>query len=530
MNIFAKAAQLEQSNIPFAFANIIETKGSSPRHSGTMLIEEGGQIHGTIGGGMIERYVIEQAVEAIKENKPRVVTGRMTRNGPDAMGMDCGGAMTLSIDVYGTRPRLFLIGAGHVNRAIAQVATHLGFDITVADAYEASLAEQHFPEGTHRVLGNNMLTAIQSLDINENSYVIIATNHQDQDAINAIAQQPTAYTGLMASRKKVQTLFQGLRELGTSQQQIQHIHSPIGFDIGAETPEEIAISVMAEVLNVKNGASGFKLKDHVGDFNRKLVLIRGAGDIATGVAARLHNSGFKVVMTDIEHPTMIRCSVSFGQCLYGDPVTVEGIQAVKVDSFDKACRELEKGNIPVFVDETGKLTDTIKPDFLVDAILAKKNLGTHKAMAPVTIALGPGFHAGKDCHAAIETNRGHQLGRVIYDGPCQPNSGIPGSILGYTEQRVIRAPQAGTFVAKVVLGDIVEEGQEIASIDDTVVYATLSGKVRGLLNSGLQVHEGFKIGDIDPRGTSVDHCSISDKARAVAGGVLEAMLSLSHQQ
>ncbi len=527
MNIFAKAAQLEQTNTPFAFANIIETKGSSPRHTGTMLVEQSGQIHGTIGGGMIERYVIEQAIEAIKENKPRVVTGRMTRTGPEAMGMDCGGAMTLSIDVYGSRPRLYLIGAGHVNRAVAQAAAPLGFDITVVDAYEGSLAEEHFPKGTHRVLGNTMLSAIDSLDITPDSYVIIATNHQDQDAINAIAQKKTTYTGLMASRRKVQTLFQGLRELGTSQEEIDHIHSPIGFDIGAETPEEIAISILAEVLNAKNGASGAKLKESVGSFNQKLVLVRGAGDIATGVAARLHNSGFKVVMSDIEKPTMIRCTVSFGQCLYGKPVTVEGITAEKVQSFDKACRLLEKGKIPVFVDETGKLAEAIKPDFVVDAILAKKNLGTHKGMAPVTIALGPGFTAGEDCHAAIETNRGHQLGRVIYDGPCQPNSGIPGSILGYTEQRVIRAPGVGIFTAEVKLGDLVEEGQPIAKVDDMVVYAPLSGKVRGLLNNGLSVHQGFKVGDVDPRGESVDHCTISDKARAVAGGVLEAMLCLS---
>ncbi|MDX1303572.1 selenium-dependent molybdenum cofactor biosynthesis protein YqeB [Photobacterium sp.] len=526
MNIFAQAALLEQQNIPFAFANIIETRGSAPRHSGQMIIKADGTITGTVGGGMIERYVIEQSLEALQERKPRVVKGRMTRTGPEAMGMDCGGAMTVSIDVYGLRPALLLIGGGHVNRAVAHAAHVLGFDISVADAYEDSLAEEHFPPGTKRILGKTMDDAIDQLDINKESFVVIATNHQDQDAITKVVGCDTQYIGLMASRRKVQTLFNHLRKSNVSEAHIQAIHSPIGFNIGAETPEEIAISIMAEVLKVKHQSSGGLMKDDTRLNRNKLVMIRGAGDIATGVAIRLHNAGFKVVMTDIAQPTVIRCTVAFAQCLYGDPVEVEGVTARKAHSSEDAFAAIEQGLIPVIADEQCSSLASLAPTFLVDAILAKRNLGTTQNMAPITIALGPGFNAGIDCDAVIETNRGHHLGRIIYQGETQPNTGVPGNIAGYTHQRVLRAPCQGIMHNHVKLGDIVEEGDVIAHVGDSQIVAPLNGMVRGLLNDGLSVTEGFKIGDIDPRGIEADYTTVSDKARAIGGSVLEAMLYL----
>lgn len=528
MNIFAKAAQLEEENIPFALANIIETRGSAPRHSGQMIVKADGSIIGTVGGGMIERYVIEQSLEALQERKARVVKGRMTRSGPEAMGMDCGGAMSVFIDVYGLRPSLILIGAGHVNRAVSHAAHVLGFDITVADAYAESLAEEHFPAGTKRVLGQNMEDAIDKLEINKDSFVVIATNHQDQDAITKVVDCDTRYIGLMASRRKVQTLFNHLRKCNVSEAHIQAIHSPIGFNIGAETPDEIAISIMAEVLKVKHQSAGGLMKDDTRLNRNKLVLVRGAGDIATGVAIRLKNAGFKVVMTDISQPTVIRCTVSFAQCLYGEPAEVEGITARKAKNCEEVFKLIDDNQIPVMVDEDCCSLANLKPTFVVDAILAKRNLGTTRDMAPITIALGPGFTAGEDCDAVIETNRGHHLGRIIYNGVTQANTGIPGNIGGYTHQRVLRATCDGTMHNHVKLGDIVEEGDVIAHVGDSPVVAPLGGMVRGLLNNGLTVTEGFKIGDIDPRGIEADYTTVSDKARAIGGSVLEAMLHLEH--
>ncbi|MGL1957545.1 MAG: selenium-dependent molybdenum cofactor biosynthesis protein YqeB [Colwellia sp.] len=258
-----------------------------------------------------------------------------------------------------------------------------------------------------------------------------------------------------------------------------------------------------------------------------LVLIRGAGDIATGVAVRLHNCGYKVIMTDISLPTMIRCTVSFGQCLYGKAQKVEGITAVAAPNSESAFNVLSENKIPVLIDNDGQVIKQLQPHYVVDAILAKRNLGTEKKMAAITIALGPGFDAGKDCHAVIETNRGHHLGRVIYKGFSQANTGIPGNIAGYTHERVLRAPCDGVMQSMVKISDIVKQNDLIAQVDNSPVYAPLSGMVRGLLNDGLNVTKGFKIADIDPRGLNADYTTVSDKARSIGGSVLEAMLHLS---
>lgn len=526
MNIFEQAALLEQQNQAFALASIIETKGSAPRHSGKMIVKHDGSIIGTVGGGMIERYVIEQAIEAINEGLPRTVNGRMTRTGQDAMGMDCGGAMKVFIDVVANKPKLLLVGGGHVNRAIAKAAFVLGFDITVADAYEESLNEQHYPIGTKRILGDTMEDAMAKLPITPDSFVIIATNHQDRDAISKLASFDCCYLGLMASKRKVQVLFDHLRSIGFSEQQIAKIHSPIGFNIGAETPEEIAISVLAEILKVKHQASGKQLTDEVNETtSNKLVVIRGAGDMASGVALRLFKAGFDVIMTEIEQPTHIRRSVAFAQCLFQEHMELEGVTAKKANGIHEAKRIIKQGNIAVLVDPNCQLIKNLKPRYLVDAILAKRNMGTNKQMAPFTVALGPGFTAGEDCHCAIETNRGHYLGKLIYQGSTAPNTGVPGNIAGYTSERVVRSPLTGTLHAKVDIGQLVEEGEVIAYVNDTPIISPLTGMVRGLLNSDLPVTEGFKIGDIDPRGKDADYCHISDKARAISGSVLEAIMS-----
>lgn len=263
--------------------------------------------------------------------------------------------------------------------------------------------------------------------------------------------------------------------------------------------------------------------------NNKLVMIRGAGDIATGVAVRLHNAGFHVMMTDLAQPTVIRRSVSFAQSLYHGSAEVEGVKAIHAKCCDEITSILEKECIAVLVDHNCCSLDSINPRFVVDAVLAKENLGTHKQMAPITIALGPGFTAGQDCHAVIETNRGHYLGKIIYQGKAQDNTGIPGNIAGFTYQRVVRAPNQGVMHTQVALGDIVTEGDIIGHINDTPIYAPISGMVRGLLSQGLTVNEGFKIGDIDPRGIDADYTTISDKARAISGSVLEAMMYLDRK-
>lgn len=255
-----------------------------------------------------------------------------------------------------------------------------------------------------------------------------------------------------------------------------------------------------------------------------LVLIKGAGDLATGTAVRLHRAGFPVVMTDIAQPTAVRRTVAFSQCMYDGVTEVEGITARRAASKDEVQTILAAGEIPVLADPEARILKELRFDAVVDAILAKRNLGTSLTDAPIVLALGPGFTAGVDCHGVIETKRGHDLGRLILEGAAIPNTGVPGDVGGYTRERIIRAPADGPFEPVAQIGQRVELGDVVARVNGVPVTAQLTGVVRGMLSAGIPVTEGMKAGDIDPR-CEVRHCfTVSDKARAIGGGVLEGLL------
>lgn len=258
-----------------------------------------------------------------------------------------------------------------------------------------------------------------------------------------------------------------------------------------------------------------------------LVVIRGAGDLATGIALRLRRAHIRVVMTDIERPTAIRRTVCFSQAIVHGETTVEDITARRAETPEQALALLENGVIPVLADPEGACIPVLKPDAVVDAILAKKNLGTKITDAPVVIGVGPGFTAGQDCHAVVETMRGHYLGRVIHEGGAIPNTGIPGLIGGFAGERVLRAPADGVFHQMLDIGAQVKMGDIAATVNGEPMLCTLDGVLRGILADGTPVFKGMKAGDIDPR-CKVEHCYMaSDKALSVGGGVLEALLDLT---
>ena len=254
-----------------------------------------------------------------------------------------------------------------------------------------------------------------------------------------------------------------------------------------------------------------------------LVLIRGAGDIATGIALRLHRAGIQVVMTDLPKPTAIRRTVSFSEAILKGETTVEDITA-RAATVEEVSKVLAAGEIPVLTDPDCKCRDILKPQVLVDAILAKRNLGTKITDAPAVIAVGPGFTAGTDCHAVVETMRGHYLGRVIWDGSAQPNTAVPGLIGGYAGERVLRAPADGVFRQVLHIGDRVQPGDAAGFVRDAPMTCTIGGILRGILPDGTPVHKGMKAGDVDPRCEEAHCFCASDKALAVGGGVLEAIL------
>ena len=273
--------------------------------------------------------------------------------------------------------------------------------------------------------------------------------------------------------------------------------------------------------------------------NKKILIIcRGGGDLATGIVHRLFRAGFPVLVLETDSPAAIRRQVSFSEAVYDRMATVEGVTAERIASADRASVDhvLEAGRVPLLVDPEGNSIAQLKPDILVDAIIAKKNLGTAKEMAPLVIGVGPGFTAGEDVDLVVESMRGHNLARIFTTGSALPNTGIPGNIGGFTKERVLHAEADGYMKNIRKIGDIVEKGEEIARIYEKMteegifsgsyvsVEASISGIIRGLIREGYHFQKGFKIADIDPRESELANCfTISDKARSIGGSVLEAV-------
>lgn len=260
------------------------------------------------------------------------------------------------------------------------------------------------------------------------------------------------------------------------------------------------------------------------------IIIRGGGDLATGIAHRLFMAGFQIVILEIKEPTAIRRRVSFCEAIYSGEIVVEGVKAVLANSLDEVKEALNNGFIPVLIDDKGLAIKDINPIAVVDSILAKRNMGTNKEMAPITIGVGPGFEAGEDVDLVVETIRGHYLGKVLHEGKATANTGIPGDIMGFKEERIVRAESSGIVKNFCNIGDTVKKGDPICEINGIIVYANLSGTLRGMIKEGLYVKEMMKIGDIDPRGITEYAYTISEKARAIGGGVLEAIMYLRKER
>ena len=257
--------------------------------------------------------------------------------------------------------------------------------------------------------------------------------------------------------------------------------------------------------------------------NNILVIIRGGGDLATGVAVRLFQARFSVIVLEIDHPTVIRLPVSFARTVYEGKAGVEGVEAVLISSWEEAKKIIKLNKVPVLVDPKGSCIKKFSPTVLVDAILAKHNLGTRKDQAPLVIGLGPGFTAGEDVDVVIETKRGHNLGRVIYHGQAAPDTGVPGEVGGESIKRLLRTPAEGKIVPLRKIGDLLKAGELIAEIEGVPLRAEISGVLRGLIYPKSWVTKGMKVGDIDPRGIREYCFTVSDKARSLGGAVLEAI-------
>jgi xanthine dehydrogenase accessory factor len=259
------------------------------------------------------------------------------------------------------------------------------------------------------------------------------------------------------------------------------------------------------------------------------VAVKGGGDIGSGISWRLHQCGFKVLITEISNPLAVRRKVAFCEAVYDGRSQVEGVECLLVKDTQEIPRIWAQGKIPLLVDPGFESKGPVRPEVVVDATLAKKNLGTALSDGPVVIGVGPGFEVGVDVHFVIETNRGHNLGRLLLKGSASPNTGIPGPVMGITTARVLRSPRAGQWESVLDIGDMVRKGDPVGSVSGATVSAQIGGVIRGLIRPGVQVPEGLKIGDIDPRGQKEYCYTVSEKALAISGGVLEGIFrGLNH--
>ena len=259
----------------------------------------------------------------------------------------------------------------------------------------------------------------------------------------------------------------------------------------------------------------------------RLVVIRGAGEMASGVIMRLFHSGFNLIALEKAEPVCVRRTVCFGEAVYEGEVTIEQVRAVRVDGVVPALEMIARREVPIIIDPCAESIKALRPAVLVDGRMLKRENDTNKEMASIVIGLGPGFEAGQNCHAVVETNRGVDLGRVIYQGSAQAHTGQPSEVEGYSVERVQRAPCNGEFFSRCRIGDEVSKGEEVGQVDGRPVLSQLHGLLRGLIRDGLSVRAGQKIGDVDPRMDRDCLSKVSDKGLAIGNGVLEAVKTLT---
>ena len=525
MSLFETVPDLLERGQRVAMLTVVGTEGSAPRDVGTRMAVTPETTHGTIGGGSVEGLAIEDARAVLAgEAEPGTREYELERGGNT--GMVCGGAMSVFIDRLESEPRLYIAGGGHIAQELAALADRLDYRVVVVDDREEYADESLFPDGV-RVVRGDYGDSLREFPMGAESAVAVATRSStfDAAAVAAGLDGGAGYVGLVASETKTEHVFDSLAEDGYARAELAGVRAPVGLDLGGGSPADIALAILAEISRDRYGASGRREANY--DFD-DLTVIRGGGDLGSGVAYRLHEAGFPVVVTDVPEPTVVRRAVAFGSAIYEGSVEVEGVTGRRAGSVDEAVEILGDGDVAVLEDPEATVIETLNPAVVVDAIMAKGkyDTGTRRDDAPVVVGLGPGFEAGADVDAVVETDRGHRLGRVFYEGTASAYDGEPGERRGYTHERVFYAPEAGVWEPTVEIGDLVAAGETVGYVGEAPVETEIEGLIRGLVAPGIEVPEGTKLGDTDPRGESVDPAEISDKALCLGGGVLEAALSL----
>jgi len=525
MSVFERVNELVERGEPAAMLTIVDKDGSAPRDVGDRMLVTEDDEYGTIGGGTVEHLAVEDARTVLADEADSGVRTYELEPGGNT-GMVCGGSMDVFVEQIRGQARLYIAGAGHIGVELAPLAEQLGYDVTAVDDREEYADPENFPDSTEVICGNYG-EALSELPMTAETSIAVATRSGtfDQRAVAAALDGNAGYVGLVASETKSEHVVDSLAEEGYSRRDLARVRAPVGLDLGGSGPEDVALAILSEVNMDRYDVSGRRAtRLNLDD----LVVVRGGGDLGSGVVYRLHQAGYPVVVTDVENPTVVRREVAFASAMYEDEVSVEGVVGRRADDVDDALGVLEDDAVPVLVDPEASVAAELDAAAVVDAIMAKgrTDTGTRRDAADVVVGLGPGFEAGEDVDAVVETDRGHELGRVLYDGTASPYDGEPGERRGYTHERVLRAPGEGRWEPAVEIGDLVSAGETVGHVGTREVTAEIDGLVRGLVHGGLDVGEGTKLGDVDPRGEDVDPTKISDKALCLGGGALEAVLKL----
>ncbi len=509
---------------PVALATVVETKRSVPRHAGSkMVVWPDGRFSGSVGGGEMEARVIAEACLALADGRTRLLRYELLDPASGDPGV-CGGEVAVYVEPRLPDPTVLVVGCGHVGREVASLAHWLGLRVVATDDRPEMVTTDRLP-GADVLIAGPVTEAIGAVRAGQTHAVVVSRSMRvDLEVLPPLLAAGLRSVGVIGSSRRWQATRAELLARGVPACDLDRVRTPIGLRLGAETPREIAMSILAEVVALHRGAEAAArwspAQQGQAGCADTLVLLRGGGDLATGVAWRLTRAGFPVVACELEHPLTVRRRVALSSAVADGRVDIEGMVGVRATA-PEAFGLARQGLVPVLVSPG---LPALPAQVVVDARMAKRVLDTTIDDAPLVVALGPGFTAGLDAHAVVETMRGPHLGRVLWFGSAAPDTGTPGKVAGRGAERVLRAPAEGAARWQVRIGDLVEAGAVLGTVGGQEVRSPFAGVVRGLVADGTVVPADLKVGDVDPR-AGTDWREISDKALAVGGGVLEAVLT-----
>lgn len=504
------ASSLEANNIPFAWVSVIDSTKTLGPTKGRMLVKEDGKSFGTLGLIEFEEKACTNAIACLKRGKGGLFNLHCEKDDT---------SITIHVDIGCKGPSLIIIGGGKIAIELSKLAFHAGFSPVVIETRKDVLNKSKYPSYCDLLYNVTIKKALSEISVDKTSkFIILSNNFLRAKDLKAMADTPVSYIGLQNTSDHFINL---LSEIELDSKQILKFHYPVGLPSKEYTAYQSALSLLSAILFERQDWSNKRVGS-----NNPPIIVRGAGEISSAIILKLHGAGLRVIALDIAQPTIVRRLCSFAQAVYDTSIVVEGVSGELIKKEEKLSdiyALIDKGIIPVVIDPEATLIKKVHPFIVIDAIHARKNLGLKKDDAPLVIALGPGFTAGKDCDLVIETMVDENLGRIITEGPATK---VSKDFIFPENQKngiTVMSPSHGTFSSGLTIGSPVAKGDIIAAVDGKPIYAPSTGSIRGILQSGLTVSEGLEVAEISDKEEDEMKPHGSNRARAIAAGVLEAV-------